>query len=226
MNFQKLNRFVTGLTCFAFAAQCWGSSLELVRTAQDAEKAGDRKGALAAYGRAIEAGDLTPPQSAFVHYRSGALHGYLGENLAAIDDLSASIALDPKRGAALGMRGYLRGVVGQYAAAAKDFEAALGLAKSQTWAGYQPWVLQTRADLYRRERKFAEALADCELALAPGPNAMVNFRRALVYVDMGRVAEAKADYEKFEQAVASKDVSYDALWPDERKALDRLRKLR
>jgi tetratricopeptide (TPR) repeat protein len=209
-----------------FAAQCWAGGIDFLKSAQEAEKAGNHEAALAAYGQAIEAGDLPPPQLSFVYYRSGALNGYLGENRRGIEDFTKSIEIDPKRGTAYVMRGYLRGVVGQYDLAEKDYQAAVDLTKAQAWGGYMSWTLQTRADLYRRRGKFTEALADCDQALQPGPNAMVNFRRATIYLDMGRKADAKVEFDAFEKAVAAKEVSHDALWPDERKALERLQKLR
>jgi tetratricopeptide (TPR) repeat protein len=226
MGFRRPRLFVFGIAACAVAVQCWASGLDSLKSAQDAEKAGDHKAALAAYGQAIKAGDLTPPQLSFVYYRSGAVNGYLGDNRRGIEDFTKSLELDPKRGTAYGMRGYLRGVVGQYDLAEKDHQAAIDLAKAQTWGGYMAWALQTRADLYRRRGKFTEALADCDLALQPGPNAMVNFRRASIYLDMGRKADAKAEFDVFEKAVAAKEVSHDALWPDERKALERLQQLR
>jgi hypothetical protein len=43
---------------------------------------------------------------------------------------------------------------------------------------------------------------------------------------MGRTAQAKADFDKFEQEMKRQGVSYDVFWPDERGAISRLRELR
>ena len=120
----------------------------------------------------------------------------------------------------------MRGVVGQYDLAEKDHQTAIELAKDENWANYLPWVLQHYADLWRRRGEFDKALAYCERALKLDAYADVYFRRAWIYLDMGRSTQAKADFEKFEQEMKRQGISYDVFWPDERGAISRLRELR
>jgi len=226
MRFRHLDKVFAGLVAMLIALPCWANGLDLVKTGQEAEKAGNRNAALEAYGQAIQAGDLTVAQLSFVYYRRGSIHGFLGNNVSGIDDFSKSIEVNPKRGAAYSLRGYLRGVVGQYDLAEKDHQTALELAKDEKWENYQPWVLQHYADLWRRRGDFDKALTYCERALQLSPYATVHFRRAWIYLDMGRTAQAKADFDKFEQEMKRQGVSYDVFWPDERGAISRLRELR
>jgi tetratricopeptide (TPR) repeat protein len=213
------------LAALAFALPCWAGGVDFIKQGQEAEKAGNRNAALEAYTQAIKAGDLTAEQLSLVYRRRGSIHGYLGNNINGIDDFSRSIEHRP-RGGAYSLRGYLRGVIGQYDAAEKDHEAAMDFAKDETWPNYRPWVMQHHADLLRRRGEFDKALALCEKALQINPYADVYFRRAWIYLDMGRTVQAKADYDKFAQEMQAQGISYEVFWPDERGALSRLRELR
>jgi len=200
-------------------------SLDLLRTGQAAESTGNRNDALRAYTEAIQAG-LAEPELAFAYYRRGSVKGYLGDNISGIDDFSKSIRLNPRLGAAYSLRGYLHGVVGQYDLAERDHLAAINLSKDHEWEEYLPWVLQHYADLFRRRGDFEKALDYCEKALQGREYASVHFRRAWIYLDIGRTTSAKADFEKFEQEMRKQGGSYEVFWPDERGAISRLRELR
>lgn len=200
--------------------------LDLIKKGQAAETAGNRNEALQAYTEAIQAGDLTGVQLAFAYYRRGGVKGALGDNVSGIEDFSKAIELNPRLGGAYSLRGYLRGVIGQYDLAERDHLAAIDLAKDQKWEEYLPWVLQHYADLWRRRGDFQKALAYCEKALQAKEYADVYFRRAWIYLDMGRTAQAKAEFEAFEQQMKRQGRSYDVFWPDERGAIGRLRELR
>lgn len=226
MRFWQPDKVVAGLMAMLIAMPCWANGLDLAKTGQEAEKAGNRNAALQAYGQAIQAGDLTGAQLSFVYYRRGSIHGFLGNNVSGIDDFSKSIELNPQRGAAYSLRGYLRGVVGRYDLAEKDHQIAIELAKNEKWENYLPWVLQHYADLWRRRGDFDKALTYCERALQLSPYPDVYFRRAWIYLDMGRTTQAKADFDKFEQEMKRQEISYDGFWPDERGAISRLRELR
>jgi tetratricopeptide (TPR) repeat protein len=121
---------------------------------------------------------------------------------------------------------YRRGVVGQYDLAETDHLAAIDLAKDQKSETYLPWVLQHYADLWRRRGEFDKALALCERALQASSYPSVYFRRAWIYLDMGRPAQAKTEFEKFDAEMKRSGTSYDVFWPDERGAISRLRELR
>lgn len=220
-----LRKAVVVLAILVIAIPCWGGGLDLIKKGQAAERADNRNEALEAYSQAIQAGDLTGAQLSFAYYRRGSIHGFLGNNVNGISDFSRSIELNPRFGSAYSLRGYLRGVVGQYDLAERDHLTAIDLAKDQKWENYLPWVLQHYADLWRRRGEFDKALAYCEKALQASTYAVVYFRRAWIYLDMGRTTQAKADFEKFEQGIKRQEISYDVFWPDERGAISRLREL-
>jgi tetratricopeptide (TPR) repeat protein len=213
------------LLTLAIAAPSRSGGLDLIKKGQEAEKTGNSNAALEAYTQAIQAGDLTDTQLAFAYYRRGAVHGFLGNNINGIDDFSKSIQLNPRFGYAFSLRGYLRGTIGQYDLAEKDHLAAIDLAKDQKWEDYLPWVLQHYADLWRRRGEFDKALMYCEKALQAREYAVVYFRRAWIYLDMGRTSQAKSDFEKFDQEMKKEGISYDIFWPDERGAISRLREI-
>ena len=183
---------------------------------------GDNDRAIQDYDQAIR----LKPDDASAYYRRGSVRGFLGDNVRAIDDFSKGIELNPKLGSAYSLRGYSRGVLGQYDLAERDQQIALELAKNEKWENYQAWVLQSYADLWRRRRDFEKALTYCEKALLLKPYALVYFRRAWIYLDMGRHAEAKADFDTFAQEMERQGIQYTVFWPDERGALARLRELR
>jgi tetratricopeptide (TPR) repeat protein len=208
----------------ALAGPAVGAGLELIIEGREAELEGRRDAALTAYSAATRAGDLTNPQKAYAYARMGSLRGYLGENIKAINDYSKAIELDPKLGRAFSLRGYLRGVVGQYDLAEKDHEAAIKLAKDQKSEDYLPWVLQHYADLWRRRGDFARALKYCDQADRARRASVVTFRRAWIYLDMGKTAEARAEFQKFMQESKGQDLR--TFWPDERGVISRLQEHR
>lgn len=210
---------------FVLAVPGGASGPDLIKKGQAAEQAGHQNEALLAYSQAIQAGDLTKGQLAFAYHSRGAIKGFLGDNVDGIADFSKAIELAPAYGPARSLRGYLRGTVGQYDLAEKDHLAAIELAKGEKWDEYLPWVLQHYADLWRRRQEFDKALSYCAKALQAKEYAIVYFRRAWIYLDMGRLAEAKADFDKFGLEMKRQNVSYDIFWPDERGAIARLQEL-
>jgi tetratricopeptide (TPR) repeat protein len=202
-----------------------GAGVDLIKKGQAAEQAGKMNEALQAYSEAILAGDLTGPQRAYAYYRKGGIKGFLGENISGIDDFTRSIELNPKLGSAYSLRGYLRGVVGQYDLAEMDHLVAVDLAKEEKWDNYLPWVLQHYADLWRRRGDFEKALRYCDQAFQAKDYAVVYFRRAWIYLDMGQNPRAKVEFQKFDEEMKKQGVSYDVFWPDERGAISRLREL-
>lgn len=218
----RLSHAALAVLMLGLAGPSWGIGLELVIKGREAELAGRREAALTAYGEATRAGDLTDPQKAYVFSRMGGIRGYLGENIKAIDDYSKAIELDAKLGRAYSLRGYLRGVVGQYDLAEKDHQAALTLAKHQQAEDYLPWVLQHFADLWRRRGDFARALSYCDRADRAKKTGIVAFRRAWIYLDMGKTAEASAEFQRF----MKEGEDLRTFWPDERGVITRLQELR
>jgi tetratricopeptide (TPR) repeat protein len=205
------------------AAPCWGLGLERVIEGREAELAGRREAALTAYGEATQAADLSGPQKAWVYSRMGSIRGYLGENVRAIADFSKAIELDRKLGRAFSLRGYLRGAIGQYDLAEKDHQAALALIRQQR-SDDLPWALQHHADLWRRRGDFARALKVCDEAERAGKWPATAFRRAWIYLDMGKTSEASAEFQRFMKDSQGQD--FKLFWPDERGAISRLQELR
>jgi tetratricopeptide (TPR) repeat protein len=214
------------LLMLAVATPSRSGGVDFYNKGQEAEKAGNRNAAIEAYTQAIQAGDLTGTQLAGVFFKRGSLHGLLGNYAGGIDDFSVSIQLNPKLAFAFSMRGYLRGITGQYDLAEKDYGVALDLAKEQKWENYLPWVLELYADLWRRRGEFDKALSYCEKALQAKAFAPVYFRRAWIYLDMGRTAQAKADIAKFDQEMKKAGMSSDAFFPVDREAITKLREIR
>jgi tetratricopeptide (TPR) repeat protein len=117
-------------------------------------------------------------------------------------------------------------VIGQYDLAEKDHQIAIELAQDEKWKDYTPWVLQHYADLWRRRGEYDRALAYCERALQVSQYPVVYFRRAWIYLDMGRTTEAKSNFNKYQEEMKRQGTSDDIYWPDERGAISRLRELR
>ncbi|MBI2815251.1 MAG: hypothetical protein HYX71_13325 [Opitutae bacterium] len=214
------------IALFACVVAARAAGLDLLKQGQAAEQAGRQNEALLAYSQAIQAGDLTKGQLAFAYFSRGGIKGFLGDNVDGIADFSKAIELAPAYGQARSLRGYLLGTIGQYDLAEKDHLTAIELAKGEKWDEYLPWVLQHYADLWRRRKEFDKALSCCERALQAKEYAIVYFRRAWIYLDMGRLAEAKANFDKFGLEMKRQKVSYDVFWPDERGAIARLQGLR
>jgi tetratricopeptide (TPR) repeat protein len=199
---------------------------DLINKGLQAEKAGKRTEALDAYTRAVQASDLTREQLTYAYYRRGGVKGALGDNISAIEDFSKSIDLDPKFGPAYSLRGYLRGVLGEGDLAEKDHLAATNLGMDAGVKDYLPWVLQNYADLWRRRGQFDKALAICDKALQAGKYPVVYFRRAWIYLDMGRTVQAKSEFDLFEEEMKRQKHPYEVFWPDELDAISKLRELR
>lgn len=219
----RLSHAALTVLMLGMTAPSWGTGLDLILEGREAELAGRREAALTAYGEATKARDLTDPQKAYVYSRLGGIKGYFGDNIKAINDYSKAIELDPKFGRAYSLRGYLRGVIGQYDLAEKDHQAAVNLAKDQKSEDYLPWVLQHFADLWRRRGNFARALGYCDQADHAKKSSAVTFRRAQIYLDMGKNAEARAEFQKFMKESQGEDLR--TFWPDERGAMSRLQEL-
>jgi tetratricopeptide (TPR) repeat protein len=214
----------------AVAEPACSVGLELILKARQAEWEGRREEALASYAAATSADDLTGPQMGYVYSRMGAIRGYFGENLKAIDDYTKALQLDPKLGHAYSLRGYLRGLVGQYDLADRDHQAAVALAKDPVAMrkdpnpeSYLSWTLQHYADLWRRRGEFARALEDCDRADRAAKLPVVAFRRAWIYFDMGEDDKAAAEFQKFLEQLKGQDPR--PFWPDERRAITRLQSL-
>jgi tetratricopeptide (TPR) repeat protein len=200
--------------------------VDLIKKGLQAEKAGKRTEGLDAYTRAIQASDLTREQLTFAYFRRGGVKGALGDNISGIEDFSKSIKLDPKFGPAYSLRGYLRGLVGEDDLAEKDHLVAINLGKDDRVEYYLPWVLQNYADLWRRRGQFDKALDLCDKALQAGKYPVAYFRRAWIYLDMGRTVQAKSEFEVFEAEMKRQNHSYEVFWPDELAAISKLRELR
>jgi len=218
-----LRRLVLSLLLAVLPAlpACAGG-IEDARAGEEAHKAGNVDEALRLYGSAIQSGDLTEKQLAYLHYRRGALRGSTGQNGLAIEDFSATIRIDPRHGYAQSLRGCLQGIAGRFDAAEADHKAALELAGTIKSDTYLPWVLQHYADLRRRQRRFADALELLDRAFKAKEYPTSYFRRAWVRADMGRNDLARADYEQWQKVSGG---NAGGFWPDERAALERLKAL-
>src|SRR5262245_8348395 len=216
-------RWCLVILAFATATPALAAGADFLNEGNAARAAGRTNDAIAAYTKAIEAKDISKADRAGAYRGRGGQWGFLGENIKGIADFTAALKLAPEMGQALTLRGYLRGVVGQYEAAEKDQRAALALVSKITFEGYKTWVLQHYADLQRRRRDFETALKTCDEAAAAGDLADVHLRRAWIYLDMGRDADAKAERDKF--LALETDVAFSSYWPDERGAIERLKQL-
>jgi tetratricopeptide (TPR) repeat protein len=203
-----------------------GGGIDLIRAGEAAQRAGNMNAALTAYAAAIQSSDLTASQRAYAFAKRGGVRGYLGEAVRGIDDYSRAIELDSLLANAHSLRGYLRGVIGQYDLAEKDQLAAIALSRSQQSNDLVAWELQHYADIWRRRGDYDQALAYCDKAEQLKPRADATFRRAWIYLDMGRLEQARAEYQKFVVLEAAESSAGGQYWPDERGAIGRLQELR
>jgi tetratricopeptide (TPR) repeat protein len=219
------SRIIALVLAFACASFGLAGGVDLIGKADAEAKAGNHDAALRIYTEAIKATDLTKAQLAHAYYKRGGVHGYLGENVKGIADYSDSLKHNPNFGYALSLRGYLRAAIGQYDLAEADQKAALALTGSTNSPTYQPWVLQHYADIWRRRGQYEKALELCAQALQLNEYPSAYFRRAWIYLDMGRLADAKTAFQKFEAEMVRQGTPYSSFWLDERGAIERLRKL-
>lgn len=198
---------------------------KLSNQAAAAEEERDIDLAIELYSRAIKSGDLSTSQQAYMYYRRASLWAHYCENGRAIDDFTKAIELDPFYGSAYSLRGYLRGLSGQYELAEKDHTMAMKLVTESKWEDYLPWVLQHYADLWRRQGQFEKALETCSKAFEKSDYAAIIFRRAWIYLDMGELDKAKAEFKRFKRECERQNYSTDLLWPDEQIAFNRLSRI-
>ncbi len=171
------------------------------------------------------ADELTRSATARLHFSRGSIAGFMGEDAKGVDEFTKCIELDPKDGYALSLRGYLYGAMGRFDPAEEDHKAALALVSAIRNPNYEPWALQHYADYFRRRGDLARALALCDQAAQLNEYPHVFLQRAWIYLDMGRGADAKAEFRTFEQIMTRLGGSYSKYWRDERALIERLRKL-
>jgi tetratricopeptide (TPR) repeat protein len=203
---------------------CYANGRELLKNAIAAEAENDVDAALLLYSAAIEAGDLSNGKLARCHYARAGQWARHCENGRAIADYTKCIELAPQHGPAYSLRGYLRGISGQYDLAEEDQQIALKLAEVIGWNDYLPWVQQHHADLWRRRGEFDKALKICDQALEKSDYPTIYFRRAWIHLERKDFASAKTDFESFQRERMKQEKSIDTYWPDERIAFERLKR--
>jgi tetratricopeptide (TPR) repeat protein len=164
------------------AAGAGESGLDSLGRAVNAELRGDWARALALYGRAIEAEDLSPRHLAVALANRCGLRGERGDAAGAIADCDRAIAIDPALALAYTNRGAAYGALGEHRRAIDDHTAAIALAPGLAVA------YNNRCESRLRSGALAPALADCDRAVALDPGL------ALAHYTRGEVLAAKGDH--------------------------------
>jgi tetratricopeptide (TPR) repeat protein len=153
-----------------------------------AQGAADR--ALADYNAALGLGG-NPTMRSRILFDRGRLRHDRGDLLAAIEDYTESLRLDPGYAEALVNRGNALDAVGRREEAVADYAEALRLDPDNDLARYNRGVaLRARGDL-------ARALADFDAALRLNPwHAASWFNRAVVRATLGQFPEALEDLDR------------------------------
>lgn len=151
-----------------------------------------------------------------------------GNRNAALEAYTRAISAGDLNGAQLAFayyrRGGIHGFLGNNVRGIEEYSRAIELSPGYGAAYSLRGYLRGTVGQHRGE--LDKALAYCEKALQVSPYPSAYFRRAWIYLDMGRNTEARADYQRFDAEMQRQKVSYDVFWPDERGAISRLRELR
>jgi tetratricopeptide (TPR) repeat protein len=140
--------------------------------ARDLARTGDRRGAVAALGRALEAGDYW-----FYRAERGRQLRRLGDYDGALADLDRALALRPHVARVFNRRGRVHRNQKRYEESLRDFDAAVRLDR------LDPDHLQERAFALRALERFEEAAQDLEDALVFGADwAGIWYDKGLLYL--------------------------------------------
>jgi tetratricopeptide (TPR) repeat protein len=194
--------------------------IDLAKQGDTARLSGNYEQARQAYDAALKSNDLDRTQRSQVLWKLGSVTARTGEYVEAEKYFTRSIETEANF-AAFGLRAYVRDLMGRYDLAEKDYNQAEALVPTNT----RPWIQGIRADHFRRLKKYEKAL---ELATA-AVNADYTggyFRRAWIYMDMKKYADAKRDLAKLEEHLKEKPGFVHGMWNDEKAALARLRELK
>ena len=149
---------------------------------------------LAACGRLIEAGRLSPPRLATAHFFRGYGWSQSGEHARAIADLTEALALDPKIEEAWRLRGLSEFYLRQYRLAAIDFEQLVKLEPREAYTPIWRYLADVRVvgawDAYWNLKESWEKWDTTEW---PGPVAL--FLLGKLGVDDVRRAARRGDAE-------------------------------
>lgn len=145
----------------------------------------EMEAALADYNQAIE----LAPDSPNAYFRRGQYLMGQGELEAALADMNEVVRTAPDFPDTYYLRGVLNGALNNLDAAVEDFSRRIELAPNDgaTFA--------ERSTIYVRQEKYEEALLDLNKALELTPSDIgLYLRRGMVLNELGRRAEAAADY--------------------------------
>ena len=162
------------------------------------QRLGDRAGALADLGAAIES---KPSANAFCSRAN--LHKDDGDLSAAIRDYTSAVELDPHCVRAYNGRGIVYGMRGEPFEAIRNFDLAIEVDPDDVPA------YQNRAQALRMLRRYEEALNDVEQALTRAPaSASALIMRAVIQMDAG---DADAALQDLDAALAIDPKATEAL---------------
>lgn len=178
---------VIAATMMAGTAWSAPETSALITEVQGALDRGDAQHAALLAEAALKGHAVSPVQRGRLFLYRGLAEELLGSTDAAMSDFST--ALDVRalpaalRGQVLLQRGFLRDGLGHLDEAARDYGAVIAL-KGDSLAT----ALNNRANVYRRQNRFADAARDYQAALAANGG-----KPQYSWYGLGQIAEAKAD---------------------------------
>jgi lipoprotein NlpI len=161
-----------------------------------AQKAGDLKKAVAAYGECLADSRLGDTDKIIAHYNRGRAYAALGQNWKATQDFTAVIQLQPDNADALYARGVLYQEGGELNFAIQDYATAISHDENY----YQAYRARGTAFMEKGDKDFA--LQDLNRAVALDDSSAESFNdRGFFYLSQGDYEKAKTD---FDRAIALK----------------------
>ncbi|MCF8115722.1 MAG: tetratricopeptide repeat protein [Desulfarculaceae bacterium] len=122
------------LLCLCLAAPALAGGKDEIPAGNRAAPAGKFKTAISHYGKAIEAGDLSPANMAVAYNNRGSANDDLGRRKAALADFARAIKLQPDYAETYYNRSFTYEKMGQYKKALADAKKAVALRpKDQTY---------------------------------------------------------------------------------------------
>ena len=150
-------------------------------------RSGDWRQGIIHFDRAL----ALEPQSLWPQFARGLASYRLGEFTEAYNSFSICVALAPSDAGCVYNRGRALVELGKSDRAVLDFDRAVQLDPSLASV-----VALSRADLYRRQRAFDQALLELEHARSGAPPAVIAYHAALIHLDRQDHAAAEANLRK------------------------------
>ena len=184
---------------------------DFVSRGQRLAKAGDYRGAIAEYNKALE----SDANNFEAYYRRGEAYYWLNDFQAAIADFDRVLRLNSNNAVVYFYRGYARGELKDYQAAISDYNQAIRLNPNLAEA------YNNRGEARRNQGDYQAAISDYNEAIRLNPNyAYAYYNRGLAHRQLGDKQRAIADFQKAAELYRQQGSTNDC-----QDALDRIREL-